>query len=187
MTEAAHEVKKHGGKMTMWGVITMILGIICMSIPLVVGSSVALIIGIVVLIAGISRLWWGFKATGSERVFLLVVGVLTTLCGVVMLANPMFTAGVLTILLAIYFIADGIFEIMGSFSMRPEQGWGWLLFAGIISLILGIMIWKQYPLSGLVAIGVLLGIKLIFAGLLMITVGTTARSLGKAAIEGMKE
>lgn len=181
MNEEAHAVKKHGGKMTVWGVVTMVLGIICMSIPLVVGSSVALIIGIVVLIAGVSRFWWGFKASGGERVFLLVVGVLTTLCGVVMLANPMFTAGLLTVLLAIYFIADGIFEILGSFSVRPEQGWGWLLFAGIVSLALGIMIWKQYPLSGLVAIGVLLGIKLIIAGLLMITVGSVTRGLGKMA------
>jgi uncharacterized membrane protein HdeD (DUF308 family) len=186
MSEEAHAVKKHGGRMTMWGVVTMILGIICMSIPLVVGSSVALIIGIVVLIAGVSRLWWGFKSTGGERIFLLVVGILTTLCGVVMLANPVFTAGLLTVLLAIYFIADGIFEILGSLSMRPEQGWGWLLVAGIISLLLGIMIWKQYPLSGLVAIGVLLGIKLIFAGLLMITVGQTTRSLGKMAADQMK-
>jgi len=181
MSEEAQAIKKHGGNMTVFGVITIILGIIAMSIPLIVGSWVALLIGVVVLIAGISRLWWGFKSTGGQRVFLLVVGVLTTLCGVVMLANPVFTAGVLTILLAIYFIADGVFEILGSLSMRPDQGWGWLLFAGLISLLLGIAIWQQFPLSGLVAIGVLLGIKLIFAGLLMITVGTVTRGLGKAA------
>jgi uncharacterized membrane protein HdeD (DUF308 family) len=182
MTEA-QGVQKHGSRMTMFGVITMILGIIAMAMPLAVGAGVALVIGIVVLLAGVSRLWWGFKAEGGQRVFLLVVGVLTTLCGVVMLANPVITAGVLTILLAIYFIADGIFEILGSFSMRPSQGWGWLLFAGIVSLLLGIMIWRQFPLSGLVAIGVLLGIKLIIAGLLMITVGSAAKTLGKAVEE----
>ena len=181
MSEEAQTIKKHGGRMTMFGVGTMILGIIVMSMPLLVGTSVAIIIGVLVLLGGFSRLMWAFKTSGGERVFLLVVGVLTTLCGVAMLANPLFTAGVLTILLAIYFIADGIFEILGSFSMRPAQGWGWLLFSGVVSLALGIMIWKQFPLSGLVAIGVLLGIKLIFAGLLMITVGSVTRGLGKMA------
>ncbi|MDH3198424.1 MAG: DUF308 domain-containing protein [Candidatus Krumholzibacteria bacterium] len=176
-------VAKQGGRMTIIGVITMVFGIMAISTPLLAGKGVALLIGILVLLAGLSRLLWAFRASGGERVFLLVVGVLTTVCGVVMVANPLFTAGVLAILLAIYFIADGIFEIMGAFSLRPERGWGWLFFAGIVSLALGIMIWRQFPLSGLVAVGVLLGIKLFLAGLLMITVGSAARVLGRSMSE----
>ena len=146
-----------------------------------IGGSVVLLIGILVLVGGIARLLWAFKAEGGERLFFIVIGSLTTLAGILMVANPMFTAGLLTILLTIYFIADGIFEIAGALRVRPTAGWGWMLFAGIVSLALGVMIWQQFPLSGAVAIGVLIGIKLFLAGLMMITVGTTVRAAVKAA------
>jgi uncharacterized membrane protein HdeD (DUF308 family) len=58
-----------------------------------------------------------------------------------------------------------------------------MLFAGIVSVALGALIWRQVPLSGLVAIGVLLGIKLLFVGLLMTTVGSTVRTLGRSMSE----
>jgi uncharacterized membrane protein HdeD (DUF308 family) len=181
MSEEAQVVKKAGGRMTLFGILTMVLGLLALSSPLVVGGSVVMLIGILVLVAGIARFAWAFKAEGGERVFLLVVGALTTLVGALMIANPVFTAGVLTVLLAFYFIADGLFEIMGSLKVKPEPGWGWMLFAGIVSLALGILIWRQFPLSGPVAIGVFIGIKLFLAGLMMITVGQTVRSAVKAA------
>ena len=69
----------------------------------------------------------------------------------------------------------------GAFSVRPEQGWGWLLVGGVISLLLGIMIWRQFPLSGAWAVGVLVGIRLIFAGWTMIMLGATGHAAAKAA------
>jgi len=104
-----------------------------------------------------------------------------TVCGIVMLAKPGIASGVLTILLAVYLIADGLFEIVGSFRVRPTKGWTWLLFSGALSLVLGILIWKQFPISGALAIGVFLGIKLILAGLMVVTVGMTPRSMAKGA------
>jgi len=180
MTEQA---VKQGGRMTLVGVVIIVFGLIAMAMPAFVGTSVALLIGILVLLAGISRLVWAFRARGGERVFLLLVGALTALCGALMIANPLFTGGVIAILLAIYFIVDGILEIMGGIRLRPERGWGWLLFAGIVSVALGVMIWRQVPLSGLVAIGVLVGIKLLLVGFLMTTVGSAVRTLGRSMSE----
>jgi uncharacterized membrane protein HdeD (DUF308 family) len=56
-----------------------------------------------------------------------------------------------------------------AFILKPGTGWGWLLFGGIVSILLGIIIWRQFPLSGVFAIGILFGIKLFFNGLLMVT------------------
>ena len=181
MNEDLQTARKGGRNMTIFGVMTMALGMLALSAPLVVGGSVVMLIGFLVVVGGMARFFWGFKREGSERVFLLIVGGLTTLAGVLMIANPLFTAALLSILLAVYFIVDGICEIIGAVKVRPEPGWLWLLFAGVISLFLGIMIWKQVPLSGPVAIGVLIGIKLLFSGLTMMTVGQVVRSATRSA------
>jgi uncharacterized membrane protein HdeD (DUF308 family) len=107
---------------------------------------------------------------------MFVIGVLTLLCGIALLAHPLFASGVLTILLAVYFVADGISEIAAGFG-RMGDGGGWLLFGGIVSILLGAMIWAQYPLSGAWAMGTLLGIKLFFVGLTMIAGGSAVRSM----------
>jgi len=60
-----------------------------------------------------------------------------------------------------------------------EPTMGWMLFGGVVSILLGIMIWRQFPLSGVWAIGTLLGIKLFFVGLIMVTAGSTVRSVAK--------
>jgi len=107
------------------------------------------------------------------------IGSLTLLCGLAMLANPLFGSGVLTLVLAIYFLCDGIAEIATGAGHRGEGG-GWLIFGGIISIALGALIWLQYPLSGPLAMAILLGIKLILVGLTMLTGGAVVRALARA-------
>jgi len=135
---------------------------------------------VLVLVGGIVRIVWAFQAGSlGKGLLLFAIGGLTLLCGIVLLAHPLFASGVLTILLALYFVLDGISEIAASVRLRPGSGWGWMLFGGIVSLCLGIIIWRQFPLSGVWAIGVLLGIKLFFVGLIMLMgrspVGSMAR------------
>ena len=84
-------------------------------------------------------------------------------------------------MLVAYLLIDGIFEIIGALQIKPAEGWGWMLLGGSVSLILDIMLWGQFPLADMWAIGVLLGIKLALTGVIMITVGSTARSMGKMA------
>ena len=91
----------------------------------------------------------------------------------------MFASGVLTILLAVYFILDGISEIADGMRLRPAVGSGWILFVGIVSLLLGVMIWVQFSLPGARAMGILPGIKLSFMGLIMVTGGAALRFAAK--------
>ena len=182
MSETAREVKRTGGGMTLFGVLTMVFGVLAISAPLLTGMSIALIVGILVLCAGAVRVIWAFKAESlGQGLLTFAIGGLTFVAGLAMVADPLLGAGVLTIVLAAYFLVDGVFEIAGAFQVKPESGWGWLLFGGIVSVLLGFALWRQFPLSGPWAVGVLLGIKLIMAGMIMITVGSTARSMAKRA------
>ncbi|MGI9241059.1 MAG: HdeD family acid-resistance protein, partial [Verrucomicrobiales bacterium] len=70
-----------------------------------------------------------------------------------------------------------------AFSLKPEKGWGWLLASGVITLLLAIMIGRQWPVSGGWAIGTLFGINILFSGWAMIFTGGTVRSLAKEAKE----
>ncbi len=180
MNELADAAKTGSKNMTILGAIAIILGMLAMMAPGLTGLSVALVVGVLVVIGGIVRMIWAFQAGSLGRgVLMFAIGALTLLCGIALVAKPLFAAGFMTILLASYFVVDGIFEIIAGFQGRPAPGSGWMLFGGSVSVLLGIMIWRQFPLSGVYAIGILLGIKLFFVGLMMITGGSMVRSAAK--------
>ncbi len=165
-----------GNNMKLFGIITIILGLLAIAAPLVTGVSVAFLVGMLVLIGGIVRMIWAFQADSLGKGLPgIVIGLLTLVCGIVMVSDPRVASGVLALLLAAYFLVDGILEVVAAFQVRPVSGWGWLLAAGIFSVLLGTMIWQQFPLSGAWAIGVLLGFKLLMVGIIMIGVGPVAR------------
>ena len=157
--------------MTIFGILTMILGVLVLLMPAVAGEAIFMAVGILVLLGGIVGMVRAFGAEGTgAKLLMFGFGILTVLCGAALLANPLFAATLLTILLVIYFLASGIVELASAFTSRPEAGRGWLLFGGVLSILLGVMMWGQSPFSGVLAVGVLLGVKLIMAGLIMITV-----------------
>lgn len=180
MNETASVATAGGRNMTLFGVIAMILGILAMMAPGLTGLSIAMVVGILVIIGGVVRMIWAFQADSlGKGVLVFAIGALTLICGIALVANPLFAAGFLTILLAIYFVSDGLVEIAAGFRVKPASGWGWMVFGGLVSLVFGIMIWSQYPLSGPWAIGILLGIKLFFIGLTMIVTGSAVKSMAK--------
>jgi len=176
--DAPSTMIKHTRKTTMIGIGIMLLGFLCMVAPLVVGMSVIILVGVLVLLSGIARLMHAYQANDSNhRPLMFLVGGPTLICGVVMLANPVFAAGLLTFIITIYLLLDGVVEVFMAFKVRPISGWGFMLISGVISFALGIMIWSQFPLSGPWAVGLLLGFKLFMVGLMMILVGSVARGM----------
>jgi uncharacterized membrane protein HdeD (DUF308 family) len=181
MNELSEAAKAGGKKMTVFGVIAILLGLLAILSPAVAGTSVLLILGVIVLVAGIIRIIWAFgSGSVGKGVLMFAIGVLTLLCGIGLIANPLFASGVLTVILAVYFLLDGLAEIVAGFKQKGRQGWIWMLLGGIVSVLLAGIIWKQFPLSGIWAIGVLLGIKLFFIGLIMVTGGSTLRQMAKS-------
>jgi uncharacterized membrane protein HdeD (DUF308 family) len=180
MNEITEAATSGARKTTIFGIIVMILGVLALLSPSVTGLTIATAVGFLVVTAGILRMIWAFGA-GSLGGGLVVfaIGALTLLCGIALVSHPMFASGLLTFLLIGYFILDGIFELVVAFKIKPATGWGFVLVGGIVSIVLGIMMWRQFPIAGAWAIGVLLGIKLIFVGLIMVTAGSAIKSLAR--------
>jgi uncharacterized membrane protein HdeD (DUF308 family) len=171
------EIKKNAGLTIAMGVILLLMGFFAMGSPLVAGLSVAMMVGVVLIIGGIGQLIFAFK-TGNG-ILNILLGLLTVIIGGYMLSNPGAALASLTLFLAIYLIVSGILEAVMAFQVKPAKGWGWALFSGIISVLLGAMIWNQYPLSGAWAIGILLGVRLFFSGWTLIMLGVSVRSTAK--------
>jgi uncharacterized membrane protein HdeD (DUF308 family) len=170
MNETAKDMNVAGKNVKWLGFLTMFLGLLALASPLMTGISLVILLGTFVLLGGVMRLIWTFRglATGP---FPILTGIFTVICGLIMVSDPILASGFLTILIAIYLIADGGYEIFAAFGLRPRSGWGWMMFGGTISLLLGLMIWRQFPLSGAWAMGLFLGFKLLFIGLTMAGVG----------------
>jgi uncharacterized membrane protein HdeD (DUF308 family) len=168
------ETIRENAKTAKWvGVLLIIAGIVALFAPFAAGLSLAMLIGLLLAFGGISQILLAFRA-GAFGAGLLVfaLGALSAVAGVYMLARPGVALASLTLFLAAYFIVAGIAEAIGAFGARPTPGWGWLLFGGVVSVLLGIMIWGQFPLSGAWAVGVLTGVRLLMSGMELTAIGS---------------
>ena len=166
------------------GIFLLISGFLALLSPLAAGLSIAVIIGVLLLANGLAQLLLVFKAASfGEGIVLALLGVLAIAAGAYMISQPGAALGVLTLFLAGYFVATGIVEIFGAFAARPAQGWGWLLAGAIVSLLLGLMIWRQYPLSGVWAVGVLVGVRLMMTGSTLMAVAGAVKGTADAAAQ----
>jgi len=183
MAEATwmEEAKKNSGFLIFLGILTVIFGVIAIGSPLITGVAVAVFVGFLLLASGVARIVHSLKSQQWGTGFWgTVIGVLGVAAGLLMIFRPLVGLVTMTMLLAIYFLVDGISEIIAAFKIKPDQGWGWVLFNGIIAVLLGLMIWRQWPVSGAWAIGLLVGIHILMTGWSMIILGSGARRIGGA-------
>lgn len=172
-TQLQEDIQKSSGFILVTGIFLLLMGMFVMSSPLVAGVSLAMMIGVMLIISGIAQLSFAFKSGKSLSAF--VIGVLTVVIGGYMASHPGAALASLTLFLAMYLVISGAFEVMMSFQLRPVKGWGLAAFSGAASMLLGIMIWRQFPLSGAWAIGILIGVRLLFSGLTLLMLGLAAR------------
>ena len=175
-------IKRHAGLGMALGIGIVIAGVLAVFSPLVAGLSVTIAVGVLLIVSGVSRLFLAFKMGSFGRGLLMfVLGVLTLVAGGYLVARPGMGLATLTLVLAAYLFVEGLFEIIYAFRLRPIKGWGWTLFSGIAALVLGIMIWRQFPVSGMWAVGTIVGIHMIFAGSSMASLSRAARGAAKEA------
>jgi uncharacterized membrane protein HdeD (DUF308 family) len=139
--------------------------------------AVQVMLGWLLVISGIGEAIHAFMAQGWRGFLLeLLSAVLYLGVGVLLLVNPLEGALALTFVVAVFLLVEGIFKIITALRVRDHRGWGWLLASGIVSVILGVLIWAQWPASGLWVIGLLVGIQLLFTGWSLVMLALAARS-----------
>ena len=158
------------------GIIMLVAGIGALIAPAVAGLSLTIMVGFTLAVAGISQCVLAFKAGAFGRgLMLFLVGAIMAFAGFYMISQPVAGLASLTLLFMAWLIASGILEIGVALQLRPAAGWGLELANGVVTLLLGILLWQQFPLSGIWAIGVLFGIKLVFSGWALIFIGRSVR------------
>lgn len=170
-------IAKMGGNIRWLGIGLLILGSIAVYAPQVAGMTVSVIVGIVLIIGGILRTIFAWIAPGWGSLFLrAAVGILTIIAGGYMIAQPDVGSQALAIVLVFYLFADGITSLIFALRLPPASGGAWVMLGAIASLVIGVLMWMQWPAAGELAIGVLIGIKLILDGVALIGIGTAAKA-----------
>lgn len=174
-------IAAHSGRLRLVAILMIVFGILAMLTPLVAAIAIVYMVGALVLAAGVARSVLAFTSGSfGYGAILLLVGVVMVIGGIAILTHLLLTLMVITLLLAVYFGAVGIASIAAAFRIRPAPPWTLELINGIVSLILGLLIWAQWPVSGDWAIGLLLGIHLLFTGIELLGLAS-ATSRGAAA------
>jgi uncharacterized membrane protein HdeD (DUF308 family) len=159
------------------GVALLIAGTAALSSSLLMTVFSMTLLGWVMCTSGILQAVHAFTCKGWSGFFIdLLAGVLYVVVGFMVIANPAATAVALTLLIAVFLIFGGIFRVVVSLVVRYPN-WIWMFLHGVVILLLGISIWKQWPLSGLWVIGLFVGIDLIFNGLSLVMLGLAAKKL----------
>ena len=180
MNELSNSLKSSSRLGTGWGIAIIIFGVLAIMAPLLTGLAINLLIAILMIAAGITITAYAFKAGSfGQGLMQFLFGGITVVAGVAMLAWPGISVVTMTMVLAIYFVADGIMGVIAGFQAKPVKGWGWVVFSGISSIVLGGLIFWQWPFSGEWAIGVLVGVRLIFTGWSMIALGAVGEGVSE--------
>jgi uncharacterized membrane protein HdeD (DUF308 family) len=163
------------------GIVLVVLGLLAIIIPPLATIAVTIFLGWLFLISGIVGLvttFWARHAPGFW--WSLLSAVLAIAAGIVLLGWPVRGAVSLTLLLIVFFIIEGVLSIMYAFEHKKELSgqWGWMLVSGIIDLILAAIILAGLPGTAEWALGLLVGINMLFGGTAMIAMALHARTAG---------
>jgi uncharacterized membrane protein HdeD (DUF308 family) len=184
VAELRHELNALRGNwfwFVMLGIALVVLGAIALGSVAIASLATAVAIGMLIFLGGVAETLGAFWCRGwSGFFFHLLSGVLSIVIGVIFLRAPVGALLALTLLVASFLMVGGIFKIVAAVSYR-FAAWGWPLVSGIVDLILGVLIWQEWPTSALWVIGLFVGINLVFRGFNWIGLGLSLRSLPRPA------
>jgi uncharacterized membrane protein HdeD (DUF308 family) len=166
----------------LWGVSLICLGMLAVASPLVAAVAVSVLIAWLIVLAGIVHIVVAFHSREAGSViWRLLVGLAYLCFGMYLIARPVAGVASLTLLLASLFLVEGIFNIVLFFRAPSTLRSSWILLDGIVTLIVGLMIYTQWPSSSAWAIGTLVGVSLIFSGLTRVMVSFAVRKAAPPA------
>ena len=175
----AQSIREHWVLFLVEGIVLVVLGLLAIVIPPLATLAVTIFLGWLFLISGVVGLittFWARHAPGFW--WSLFSAVLAIAAGLVLLIEPISGAVSLTLLLIVFFIIEGVLSIMYALEHKKDLSgrWGWMLTSGIIDLVLAAIILLGLPGTAVWALGLLVGINMLFGGTSMIAIALHARS-----------
>jgi uncharacterized membrane protein HdeD (DUF308 family) len=166
----------------LWGVLLIIFGVLALASPLLAAVAVTVVIAWLIILAGIVHLILAFHVhrTGS-LLWKLLVGLAYLVFGIYLITHPVLGVASLTLVLAVLFLVEGILDIALFIHLRSMRGSSWVLLDGIITLVLGFLIYLQWPSSSIWAIGTLVGVSMIVSGVTRVMLSLAVRRVATVA------
>jgi uncharacterized membrane protein HdeD (DUF308 family) len=160
----------------LWGVSLIILGMLAVGSPFLAAVAVNVLVAWLIVLAGVVHLTVAFHTReAGSMIWRLLVGLAYVFFGVYLVAHPALGVASLTLVLASLFLVEGILNVALFFKVRSVQGSSWFLIDGIITLLLGLMIYRQWPSSSAWAIGTLIGVSMIVSGVTRVMLSLAVR------------
>ena len=180
MAEAV--LKRASGLSIVLGILMIIAGIIAMFAPWEAGLVITIVVGWSAIFNGVAQIIFGFRTHGGWHVLLeFVLGIIYIIAGIYLLMHPIGGLLAITLILAWCLFIYGIFALFLAFRLKPHSGWGWVLFDGIITILLGILILKHWPLNSDWVVGTLFGISIFMSGVTRLMMSLALRKAVAAA------
>lgn len=181
-TSPIHIVRHASMWSIVWGILLIIFGFLAISAPMIAALAVNIVFAWLIILAGAVHVVVAFHAhRAGSVIWKLLVGIAYLCFGVYLLLHPVLGVASLTLLLACLFLIEGVLDIILFFRMRSVRGSSWVLIDGIITLLLGSLIYLQWPSSSAWVIGTLVGISMIISGITRVMISFAVRKLATAA------
>lgn len=166
------------GKSIVWAILLIVFGFLAIAMPFATSWGVVLIVAWLIVLSGGIQFIHAFQSQGvGPIVWKLLVAVLYLIVGLFFFTHPVIGVASFTFALAIFFVVEGVMDLVGYFQARANPGSGWILFDGIVTLLLGLLVWRHWPSSSLWVIGTLVGISMIMTGTTRLMLSLAARKL----------
>jgi uncharacterized membrane protein HdeD (DUF308 family) len=183
-TRESVDLHRHWGWFLTLGFALIVVGAVAICYPVAATLTTVEVFGFLLLAGGILEIASGAWGRGWGGFLMhLLCGLLYMFLGVVMIDRPALGAAGYTLLLAVFFVAAGLFRVFLAAAVR-FTGWGWAVFSGVITFFLGVLIWRNLPESALWVIGTFLGIDLMFNGWSWVMLGLAVRTRPAPAAAG---
>ena len=177
----ANELRRSWGWYLVFGIVLIVLGTIALGSALLMTIASVFFFGWILIVGGVMEVVHAFWHKRWGGFFLdLLTGLLYVVAGWMIMSNPTESALLLTLVIAMFLVFEGVFRIVVALAVRYPH-WSWLLLNGVISLLLGVMIWRQWPYSGLWVIGLFVGIEMLLNGWSLVMLSLAGRNLPEEA------
>jgi len=153
------------------GILLLVSGLVAIGYPIISSVAIVMVLGMSLMVSGIATIVATFwSGRWSAHMLQLLVGIFYTVVGFLVMDMPLESTASLTLVMATMFLVVGIMRSVAALTIRYPQ-WGWSLLSGLLTTLIGVLIYKNFEDTALWAIGTLVGIQLIFDGWFWIMLG----------------